>query len=594
MARVLALAAAAALLLPYAPTVELSRGQDGKLREGPGASGETVWVEATMRGLSLRELLGQTLMTAVQVEFVNTSGPRFAELRKTVIENGLGGVVVRSGSPHEVASLVNELQRLSKVPLFVAADFERGLRMQMKNGTPFTNNMGVAAAGDPRAAYVQGRIVAEEMRAIGVNWMFGPVADVNNNPDNPVINVRSFGEDPERVAEFVTAAVRGAREGGVLATAKHFPGHGDTAVDTHVGLATIKADRDRLDHVELIPFRAAVAAGVDAVMTAHVALPAITGDDVPASLSPKMTTELLRRELKFDGLIVTDSLGMGAITKNYPNGEAVVRAIKAGADVALGAPDLKAALDALEAAVRRSEIPEERIRESVRRILRVKYRLGLSGRRAVDLARVSEVVERPDAVLEAQRVAENSITVLRNAGALLPLSAEKAQRALFVVVAADDDPEEGRTFVPQVRRRVKDARILRADPRTTAAEYDSIFNEAARADLLVVAPFVKRAANKGTVQLPEAQAEFVRRLILMGKPVVVVAFGSPYLVRQLPAAPAYVAAYAIEDVAQSAAVRVLFGEVPARGRLPVSVPGAFELGTGIHLNAVRTKERAAQ
>jgi beta-N-acetylhexosaminidase len=541
------------------------------------------WVEETLKGLTLRERVGQMLMTPTQTEFMNVSGERFAELKKQVTELALGGVIVRGGSPHEVAALTNELQRASRVPLLVAADYERGLRMQMKNGTPFTNNMGVAAAGDPRAAHAQGKITAEEARAVGVNWLFGPVADINNNPDNPVISVRSFGEDPARVAEFVSAAVRGVREGGALSTAKHFPGHGDTAVDSHIGLATIRADRARLERVELVPFRAAIAAGADAVMTAHIALPLVTDDELPASLSPKVTGDILRRELGFDGLIVTDSLGMGAITKGFPGGEAAARAIRAGADLALSPPDPKAALDSILEAVRRGEITEARVEESVRRILRAKYRLGLAANRTVDLSAVSNVVERPASVLEARRVAEDSITVLRNGGGLLPLDAARAARALFVVVAADEDPEEGRTFIPEVRRRVKDARVLRAEPKTSAGEYEKFLAEASKAELVVVAPFVKRAASKGTVALPEAQAEFVRRLIASGRPVAVAAFGGPYLIRQFPEAPVYLTAYAVEDVAQAAAVRVLFGEVPARGRLPVRIPGLFEMGAGVGL-----------
>ena len=548
------------------------------------ADAEARWVEETLKSLSLRERLGQMVMTPVQVE--QATGERLEELKKLVTELGLGGVVVRGGNPETVAALTNELQRASRVPLFVGADYERGLRMQMKSaGTPFTNNMGVAAAGDPRAAYEQGKITAQEARAVGVNWLFGPVADLNNNPDNPVINVRSFGEDPRRAAEFVSAAVRGTREGGALSTAKHFPGHGDTAVDSHIGLPTIDADRARLDRLELVPFRAAVAAGVDAVMTAHIALPKITGDQLPATLSPKVTTEMLRRELKFDGLVVTDSLGMGAITKGFPGGEAAVRAILAGADVALTPPELKASLDALEEAAGSGRLTPERVDESVRRILRAKYRLGLAERRTVDPLALKNAVERPEALASARGVAERSITLLRDGKGLLPLDKQRAAAAAFVVVAADEDPEEGRTFVPQVQTRVPGARVLRADPKTTAAEYDALLSEATKAETIVVAAFVKRAAGKGTVALPERQAEFVRKLVATGRPVAVVAFSGPYLVRQFPDAPAFMVAYGIEDVAQEAAARVLFGDAPARGRLPVTVPGLFEAGSGIQIKA---------
>ena len=567
----------AALLLSAA---SLAPSRVARSQQQRRADGEARWVEETLKSLTLRERLGQMLMTPVQVE--QATGERLEDLKRQLKELGLGGVVVRGGSPETVAALTNELQRAARVPLFVGADYERGLRMQMKSaGTPFTNNMGVAAAGDTRAAFEQGKFTAQEARAVGVNWLFGPVADLNNNPDNPVINIRSFGEDPRRVAEFVAAAVRGTREGGALSTVKHFPGHGDTAVDSHIGLPTIRADRARLERLELVPFRAAVAAGVDSVMTAHVALPALTGDDLPATLSPKVTTDLLRRELKFDGLVVTDSLGMGAITKGFPGGEASVRAILAGADVALTPPELKASLDALEEAVNKDRLTRERVDESVRRILRAKHRLGLSAQRTVDAQAVRSRVERPEALASARRVAENSITLLRDGKGLLPLDAKRAASAAFVVVAADDDPEEGRTFVPQVQSRVQGARVLRVDTKTGAGDYDALLGEATKAETIVVAAFVKRAAGKGTVALPERQAEFVRRLIKTGKPVAVVAFSGPYLVRQFPEAAAFMVAYGIEDVAQEAAARVLFGDAPARGRLPVTVPGLFEAGAGI-------------
>ena len=556
------------------------------------AQAEKKWVEETLRGLTLRERIGQMIVVAASSEFMNFASDRFAEVRQQIEQNKVGSFIVRSGSPNEVAALTNEMQRLSKLPLLIAADYERGLRMQMRNGTPFTTNMGVAAAGDPQAAYRQGKIIGEEMRAMGVNWLYAPVADINNNPENPVINIRSFGEDPQRVAEFVAAAVRGVRDGGALATIKHFPGHGDTATDSHIGLATIKVDRARLDRVELVPFRAAIAASADSVMTAHVAVPNITGDEIPGTLSPKITTDLLRRELKFDGLITTDSLGMGAIVKNYPGAEGSVRAIKAGADVALLAPDPKAAIDSIEAAVQRGEITEERINESVRRILSAKYRLGLVQQRTVDPSAVNRIVERPENVREAQRVAEKSMTLLRNEGNVLPLSLERANRALFVVVAADDDPEEGRTFIPQVQQRAKSARVVRTDPRTTQAEYDALAAEAAKAGVIVVAPFVKRAALKGTVALPETQADFVRRLVATGKPLAVIAFGSPYLVRQFPSAPVYLTTYAIEEVAQGAAVRAMFGEIQIAGKLPVSVPGLFELGAGLQVSPRKMGEQA--
>ena len=540
------------------------------------------WVEKTLRGLTLREKIGQMIILPAGGDYAHFGGEKFAELRRRVEQNKVGGFTLFRGEANSIAALTNELQKLSKIPLFFSADYERGLRMQSRTGTPFTTNMGVAATGDAQAAYRQGKIICEEMRATGVNWLFAPVADINNNPDNPVINIRSFGADPQRVGEFVTALARGVREANCLSTLKHFPGHGDTATDSHIGLSVISADPARLDSVELVPFRTAIDAGAaDSVMTAHLAVPKVTGDDLPATLNPKITIDILRRDLKFDGIITTDSMEMGAITKNFPNGRSAVMAIKAGADVILFPPQVDRAMEAIEAAVKANELSEERINESVRRLLAAKYHLGLAQNRFVDLSRVNQIVERPENVREANQTAEKSITLLRNGDDIFPLTAARAGKTLFVVVAADDDAAEGAAFIPEVQRRAARARIVRLDPRSTGEEYEKVLREAGQFESVVLAPFVKRAALKGTVALPENQTAFVRRMIaLRDKPVGVIAFGSPYLIRQFPEAKNYVVAYAIEEVAQTAAVRVMFGEVPFQGKLPVAVPGIFEIGSG--------------
>lgn len=453
--------------------------------------------------------------------------------------------------------------------------------MQLRTGTPFTTNMGVAASGDVQGAHRQGKIICEEMRAIGANWLFAPVADINNNPDNPVINIRSFGADPQRVGEFVAAVTRGTQEAGCLSTLKHFPGHGDTATDSHIGLSVVPIDRARLDKVELVPFQMGINSGVDSVMTAHLAVPQVTGDNLPGTLNPKISTGILRQELKFNGIITTDSMEMGAITKSFPNGESAVMAIKAGADVVLFPPNIEKAIEAIEAAVKKGEITEERINESVKRLLAAKNRLGLVQNRFVDLAKVNELVEKPENMREANATAEKSITLLRNDDGILPMTKEKANKTLFVILAADDDPIEGVALMPEIQRRAGQAKIIRLDPRSTDEEYKKVLNDARQADSIILAPFVKRAALKGTVALPENQTSFVKQMIALQKPVAVIAFGSPYLIRQFPEAKNYVAAYAIEEVAQTAAARAIFGEVPFVGKLPVSVPGIFEIGSGI-------------
>ena len=539
------------------------------------------WVEKTLKGLTLREKIGQMVMVRMSGEFQNWNDPRFLELRRHIEENHLGGFILFRGEANSIAALTNELQRMSKHPLLFAADYERGLRMQLRTGTPFTTNMGVGATGDVQAAYRQGKIIAEEMRAIGVNWLFAPVADINNNPDNPVINIRSFGASPERVGEFVSALAKGVRDGGALATLKHFPGHGDTATDSHIGLSIVPVDKQRIEAVELVPFKMGIGSGVDAVMTAHLAMPKVTGDEVPGTLNPKITTDILRKELGFNGIVTTDAMEMGAIKKTYSDERSVVMAVKAGADIVLLPSDARKTIDSIEAAVKSGELTEERINESVRRLLSAKYRLGLTQNRLVDLAKVNQLMEKPENVREANQTAEKSITLLRNGDNILPMTAEKANKTLFVVIAADDEPIEGVALMPEIARRAPRAKIIRLDPRTISEEYSAAVKQAADYDAIVIAPFVKRAALKGTVALPENQTNFVRQMLALNKPVAVVAFGSPYLIRQFPEAKNYVAAYAIEEVAQTAAARAMFGEVPFTGKLPVSVPGIFEIGAGI-------------
>jgi beta-N-acetylhexosaminidase len=539
------------------------------------------WVEKTLKSLTLREKIGQMIIMPLSGEFTNTQSEKFADMRRQIEQNKVGGFTLFRGEANSIAAVTNEAQKIAKIPLFFSADYERGLRMQLRTGTPFTTNMGVAASGDVQAAYRQGKIICEEMRAIGANWLFAPVADINNNPDNPVINIRSFGADPQRVGEFVAAVSRGTQEAGCLSTLKHFPGHGDTATDSHIGLSIVPIDRARLNSVELVPFQMGINSGVDSVMTAHLAVPQVTGDNLPGTLNPKISTGILRQELKFNGIITTDSMEMGAITKSFPNGESAVMAVKAGADVVLFPPNIEKAIEAIEAAVKKGEITEERINESVRRLLAAKYRLGLAQNRFVDLAKVNELVEKPENVREANATAEKSITLLRNSDNILPLTATKANKTLFVVLAADDDPIEGVALMPEIQKRAAQAKIVRLDPRSTDEEYKKVLNDARQADSIVLAPFVKRAAAKGTVALPENQTNFVKQAIALEKPVAVIAFGSPYLIRQFPEAKNYIAAYAIEEVAQTAAARAIFGEVPFAGKLPVSVPGIFEIGAGI-------------
>ena len=361
-------------------------------------------------------------------------------------------------------ALTNDLQRRAKIPLLVGADFESGTRMRLAEGTAYPSAMSIAATGNPKQAYAVGKSIAIEARAAGVHWIFAPVADVNNNPDNPIINVRSFGEDSRSVAEYVTQFVRGVEENGALATAKHFPGHGNVSVDSHLGLAVVAGSRSELDRTELVPFRAAIRAGVSSIMPGHLAVPALEPEaNVPATLSRQILTGVLRDEMKFRGLIVTDAMNMGGVTSLYPPGEAAVRAVEAGADVLLMPPVPGAAIAALTDAVEAGRIPVKRIDASVRRILEAKARLGLNGNRLVDIARLSETFGRPEYQAESQAIADRGITLLRDVQRVLPLDATRPLRVLLVALSADPDASPAQTLEGEIRARVDSLTVLRAD-----------------------------------------------------------------------------------------------------------------------------------
>ncbi len=543
------------------------------------------WVEKTLKSLTLRQKIGQMINFRLTGEFHNVNSEKFKESAEMIVKQGIGGFTVYRGNANSVALMTNELQKLSNLPLLFSADYERGLRMQMPlTGTPFTTAMGVGATGDSQAAFRQGKIICEEMRAIGVQWQFAPVADLNNNPDNPVINIRSYGENPQKVGEMVSAFSQGTQAANCLSTLKHFPGHGDTATDSHIGLGVISVDKARLDSLELVPFNAAIKQGADSVMTAHLAVPKVTGNEIPATLNAKISTDLLRKELGFNGIIVTDAMEMGAIEKNYSREKSVVMAVQAGADVVLLPLSVSGAIDSIESAVKNGDLTEDRINLSVRKILAAKHKLGLVQNRFVDSANIARIVEKPENVKEANDIAEKSITLLRNDRDFLPLSTQTAKDTMFVVVAADDEPErivEGVAFIPEVQRRLPNAKIVRLDLRSTKSDYDQVLSDSRAFSNMVLAVFVKRAANKGTVKLPDLQTNFVKQAIATDRKVAIFAFGSPYLIRQFPEAKTYAVTYAIEEVAQFAAAKTIFGEVNFQGKLPVSIPDLFPIGSGI-------------
>jgi beta-glucosidase-like glycosyl hydrolase/CubicO group peptidase (beta-lactamase class C family) len=559
-------------------------------RLSPAAS---QWVEATLRKMSVDEKIGQLLFATYHGSFTSTDAVAYAQMLHCVNDLHVGGFInITQASPlgivksqaYPTAVLTNQLQATSKVPLLVGADFERGTAMRLDEGTSFPTAMALAAAGSPRDAYTMGKVTALEARAVGIHWIYAPVADVNNNPGNPIINTRSFGEDPARVAEFVKEFVRGVEENGALATAKHFPGHGDTASDSHIDLPVIQADRDRLEHLELVPFRAAIAAGAGSIMTGHLSVPALEPDpNTPATLSARILTDLLRHELHFEGLVVTDAMDMGGITVRYAPGEAAVRAFEAGADALLMPPVPDAAFEGLQGAVKSGRISRERLDISVRRILQAKAKLGLDKDRLVDINAINQKFGHVAWQSEAQDISDRGVTLLRDTPHRLPLDGTKPTRALLLAFYADPEPYPAEDLERELRPRFDALTTLRADTRFVKADMLKLPPPDSY-DVAILALFVRVSDRKGNVDVPPEQAALAEQLFKTGKPVITVGLGSPYLIERFPQAETWLAAFGISDVAQISAARALFGQIPVRGHLPVTIPGVeMKLGFGLEL-----------
>jgi len=471
-----------------------------------------------------RERIAQLVVIGFSGRPVNTRTREYRKFVHLVSQEHVGGLIlvnvsngrtVAKADPLEVASFINRMQRLAKIPLLVSADFERGASMRVDATTVFPHAMAFTASRDPKEAQIEGEITAREARALGVQWLFFPDADVNNNPDNPIINIRSYGENPDDVSAFVSAFITGAHsvasakgEGSVLrdqrlakvlTTAKHFPGHGDTATDTHLNLATIGGDRPRLEQVEWAPFRAAIQSGTDSVMTAHIAVPAIDDADIPATLSPKILTGVLRDELGFKGIIVTDALEMGGIAKGFSTGEAAVLALEAGADVLLMPPDGEAAINAVAAAVKTGEISQKRIDESVMRILTAKAHVGLAAKKLVDLEAIHSVVNSLESNAVAQQICDRSVTLVRNENDFVPL--KPSGDTAFFILAEGSTSVEGQAFALEVRKRSAMADVTILDTRMSEADLQSAVGRASNADQYVVVAFASVAAYRGSVAL---------------------------------------------------------------------------------------------
>jgi beta-N-acetylhexosaminidase len=552
-------------------------------------------VRQWLRSLTLREKVAQLVIASCFGEAPNTRSKEYRELHKLVSQVRVGGLIVvnrivngqvRAAEPFAMAAFLNRMQRAARVPLIVGGDFERGASMRVANTTKFPHAMAFGATGDPQQSRYLGEITAKEARALGVHWVFAPVADVNNNPDNPIINIRSFGEDPKLVASHVAAFIEGAHSdprNRVLVTAKHFPGHGDTAVDSHLGLASVTADRTRLDNVEFVPFRAAIAAGVDAVMSAHMSAPALGAVDVPATVSPEVLTGVLRKELAFHGLVVTDAMDMQGLTKNFSSGEAAVRALEAGADVLLMPANPEEAIRGVMSAIHQKRLTAKRIEESAARVLEAKVYVGLNRTRRVDPEQIEEQIDSPEVADRAQQIAERAVTLLRNNKDMIPIADPVS--ACVLVLTESRYSTQGRKLTEEVHARSKKSLVLLLDPAMPQEELDRTAEALVPCRAIYVAAFASVAAYRGNTALAGGFAALLERLTQGSAPVALLSLGNPYLLRNFPNVAAYLTTFSPAPTSETAAVRAIFGEIPIQGRLPVTIPGLANPGDGIQLSS---------
>ncbi len=557
---------------------------------------EREWVEQTLKRLSLREKISQMIMSRAYGYYYSNESDEFKRLERLVKEQKVGGLIFFQGDVYETATLINQFQEMSDLPLLIGSDFEWGSAMRIRRGTRFPEAMAIGATRDTTLAYKVGEAIGKESRALGVHQVFAPIADVNNNPDNPVINTRSFGEDPILVADIASAFAAGLSNGGVLATGKHFPGHGDTQTDSHLDLPIISQPRSRLDSIELLPFRRLIDSGILSIMVAHLEIPSLEPKKIPATLSSSIINDILKKEFRFKGLIVTDALDMGAIVNWYGSDSAAVKAIEAGVDILLVLPDEGKAIESIADAIKSGRISESRIDESVGKILKYKWSMGLATNRFVDLKKIPEAVATPKHLALAKKVARNSITVLKN-DSILPLDHTGFKEILLITVSdaenyrteihrtSSSTPNEavGDYFTAQLRKRIPNFQTMKINPTSDSLDFRSVFKKANDADLIICPIFSKARSGSGLFGLLPEMIGVVDSLTKLRKPTALISLGSPYVIGAFPNAGTIVCTYSDCEVSTEAVVEALFGEIPTSGKLPVTIPGLFPFGTGADL-----------
>ena len=557
-----------------------------------------------VKKMSVDEKVGQLVHVGINARFANQESSFFKSLQKDVVENKVGGIIFFGAPIYETTHIANRMQALAKVPLLMSLDAETGIGMRFEDATNFPWAMAVTATGNPDYAYKMGVVTGREARAIGVQHVYAPVLDINNNADNPVINVRSFGEDPSDVARFGSAFAQGVQSQKVIATAKHFPGHGDTAVDSHRGLPIIDLPKSRLDSLELAPFKKAIDDGIGAVMIAHIALPQIDPEEVkplkeykggdaeagaeivsqsatiPATLSHKIQTDILRKELGFKGLIVSDAMSMSGLTLYFTQEEAGVRAFLAGTDILEKPTDADTILRGLKAAVASGRIPMTRLDESVTRQIAWKHELGLFKERMTPLDQIDRIVGNAETQALTDEIATKAITLVRNDANALPLDRSK-KIAVLGISNGFDGPLTMNSLVSTLRSNGLRFTPAYLQENSLQQQVDAARKAVSESDVVVVGLYGRvRSGAKNSVGIPDNGAVILKEALAAGKQVVGISFGNPYILGPFPEMKTYVVAYGDMPSLQRAAARSVLGLQDITGKLPISLPGLYPRGTG--------------
>lgn len=566
-----------------------------KINRDPNVD-EQNWVENKLESLTLHEKIGQLILMSRRATFFNENSESWKTIQHDIQDNNIFGYHIWGSEALTLQHYTNKMQKLAKTPLIFTADFERGVGFLVDGATSFPFNMAFGATRDPDLAYEFGKYTAIESRLVGVTQIFNPVVDINNNPDNPIINLRSFGEKPELVNKMAGAYVEGCQSEGVSCCAKHFPGHGDTETDSHLELPVIKAELDSLENLELIPFKKMIDKNVYAVMSAHISLPELQGEiGLPATLSPEIINGLLRKKLGYNGVVYTDAMEMGGISNNFTREYAYVQAIKAGCDVLINSGNISSdtLIAAIKDAVDRGQLTETRIDSSVRRILTMKKKLGLHKTRFSDLSNMEKQLASREIEEFARKASEKAITLPIDNNKLIPIN----QNYNDVVVISLYDNDQARRWNPfnsSVRQRIPYASSHILDQETDSLEYNKILNNISDSTLVILGTFARYRAFKGSIAFYDQQIDFVKKLSDRSDNMITVTLGNPYILQQFPEIDTYLISFGWEPVQQRAAAGAIFGDFPIQGKMPITIPGLVNYGDGIQTEKLDKKIRFEQ